>query len=60
MSVTELELRKQLKGLYSPPAGKAELVSVPTMKYIIVDGDGAPGGESFQQAMVSPTTSSTP
>ena len=51
MRVARIELRKQLRGLYNPRAGEVELVKVPAMKYIIVDGDGAPGGESFQQAM---------
>ena len=51
MSVTKLKLRERLKGLYNPTADEAELVRVPALKYIMVDGDGAPGGESFQQAM---------
>ena len=49
MSVTKLDLRKQLKPLYFPRG--VELVQVPPMKYIMVDGGGQPGGESFQQAM---------
>ncbi|HKT21559.1 MAG TPA: GyrI-like domain-containing protein [Nitrososphaerales archaeon] len=49
MSVTKLDLRKQLKPLYSPHG--VELVKVPPMKYIMVEGAGQPGGESFQQAM---------
>ena len=28
-----------------------ELIKVPATKYIMVDGDGEPGGEAFQQAM---------
>ncbi len=51
MSVVKLELRKTLKEYYSPPAGEVVLVRMPTMKYIMVDGDGEPGGEPFQQAM---------
>ena len=51
MSVTKLDLRKALKSLYNPPAGEVELIRVPTMKYIMVDGVGDPGGEAFQQAM---------
>ena len=45
------ELRKTLKEFYTPPAGEASLVELPPMKYIMVDGHGEPGGESFQQAM---------
>ena len=51
MSATKLDLRKSLKALYGPPAGDVELVRVPAMKYIMVDGDGQPGGKTFQGAM---------
>jgi len=40
-----------MKEFYNPPAGEAVLVELPPLKYIMVDGDGEPGGESFQQAM---------
>lgn len=51
MSVTKLDLRKTLKPLYNPRPGEVELVTVPDMKYIMVDGRGAPEGESFSQAI---------
>lgn len=51
LPVTKLDLRKTLKPYYNPPAGEVELIRLPTMKYIMVHGDGEPGGESFQQAM---------
>jgi hypothetical protein len=51
LSVTKLDLRKTLKPLYSPRPGEVELVTVPDMKYIMVDGSGAPEGESFSQAI---------
>jgi hypothetical protein len=51
LSVTKLDLRKTLKSLYSPRAGEVELVTVPEMKYIVVDGRGAPESESFQQGI---------
>ena len=51
MPVTKLDLRKTLKPLFEPPTGEAELIRVRPIKYIMVDGDGEPGGESFQQAM---------
>jgi hypothetical protein len=47
----KLDLRKALKQYYNPPAGEVEFVKVPPMKYIMVDGNGEPGGEGFQQAM---------
>ena len=45
------DLRAVLKPLYSPQAGEVQLIRVPKMKYIVVDGDGEPGGRSFQEAM---------
>ena len=51
MSITKFELRKTLKQFYNPPAGKVDLVRIPVMTYIMVDGGGEPGGEDFQQAM---------
>jgi len=40
-----------MKEFYNPPAGEAILVELPPLKYVMVDGNGEPGGESFQQAM---------
>jgi hypothetical protein len=51
LTPAKLELRKTMKEFYNPPAGEVVLVEVPPLKYIMVDGDGEPGGESFQQAM---------
>ena len=51
MSPAKLELRKTMKEFYNPPAGEVVLVKLPPLKYIMVDGEGEPGGESFQQAM---------
>ena len=50
MSVAKFDFRKSLKSFYNPPAGEVELIRIPSMKFIMVDGAGAPGGESFQQA----------
>jgi hypothetical protein len=50
MPVTQLDLRKGLKPLYGPRT-QAEFVKVPQMKYIMVDGRGEHGSESFQQAI---------
>jgi hypothetical protein len=51
LSVARLDLRKSLHDFYSPPVGDVELITPPTMKFIKVDGEGDPQGESFQQAM---------
>ena len=51
MSVVKFDLRKSLHDIYSPPVGDVELITPPRMKYIMVDGEGDPQGDSFQQAM---------
>ncbi|HUI23963.1 MAG TPA: GyrI-like domain-containing protein [Nitrososphaerales archaeon] len=51
MSPAKLELRKTMKGFYNPPTGEVVLVKLPPLKYVMVDGDGEPGGKSFRQAM---------
>jgi hypothetical protein len=48
----KLDLKKQLKHLYQPPAGKVVLVDVPSMYFLMVDGEGDPNSApSFQEAM---------
>jgi hypothetical protein len=49
--VPKLDLRKELENFYHPPAGEVQLIRIPTLKYIMVDGNGAPEGGSFQQAI---------
>ncbi len=49
MPVTRQDLRKELSRFYSPPAGEVELVKMPPMKFVMVDGTGAPASETFQQ-----------
>jgi hypothetical protein len=51
LSLVKLELRRALKEFYNPPIGKVVLVELPPTKYVMVDGEGEPGGESFQHAM---------
>lgn len=54
--MTTLDLRKQWKHLYAPSARKVELVDVPELKFIMIDGriepGAAPGTSSgFEQAV---------
>ena len=37
-----IDLRKERKDLYNPPVGTVELVDVPPMKYLAIDGTGDP------------------
>jgi len=36
--MTQLDLRKQWRHLYAPPAGKVALVDVPEFKFLMLDG----------------------
>jgi hypothetical protein len=52
----KLDLKKQLKHLYAPSARQVQVVDVPEMSFLMLDGDIAPGtepatSEAFQQAM---------
>lgn len=41
--MVQLDLRKQWKHLYAPSARKAELVDVPELKFVMIDGRIEPG-----------------
>jgi len=47
-----IDLRKQMKDLWSPPAGKVVLVTVPAMPYLVIEGVGNPStSRAFQEAI---------
>ncbi len=37
-----IDLRKTQKALYTPPHGKIQVVEIPTMQYLAIDGQGDP------------------
>jgi hypothetical protein len=39
---TKLDLRRELKALYGPPAGRPVLVDVPELSFLMVDSHGDP------------------
>lgn len=47
----ELDLRTQLRGLYGPSPKAPQIVTVPRMSFIMVDGEGDPNSPSFQEAI---------
>jgi len=56
--MTKLDLRKELKYLYSPSAKKIEIVEVPHFQFAMLDGQIEPGqgpstSTSFQEAMMA-------
>lgn len=54
----KIDLRKELAYLYTPSAKKVEVVDVPELQFVMVDGQIAPGepieaSESFHEAMTA-------
>ena len=47
----KVDYKKKLKHLYGPSSKKIVIVEVPPMNYFMVDGEGGPAAESYQQAI---------
>ena len=47
----KVDLMKELKHLYRPPKEEVTAVDVPPLKYLMIDGQGAPGGEEYGIAL---------
>jgi hypothetical protein len=52
MSMRKIDYKKQLKHLYRPSAKKVEIVEIPQMNFLMVDGEGDPNiAQSFSDAI---------
>ncbi len=52
--MTKIDFKRELKRLYRPQAGEAELVEVPPMNFLMIDGSGDPNRErSYQEAVAA-------
>jgi hypothetical protein len=50
--MTKLDYLKQLKHLYNPSAKKVEIVDVPQMNFLMIDGEGNPNtSQAFKDAV---------
>ena len=47
----KIDLKKEFKVFYNPPAKEVTLIDVPKMNFIMVDGQGAPESPQFAQSM---------
>jgi hypothetical protein len=47
----KVDLMKELKHLYKPSKKEVTAVDVPPLKYLMIDGRGAPGGEEYAAAL---------
>lgn len=52
ISMKKIDFKKELKHLYRPSAKKVEIVTVPEMNFLMVDGKGDPNNsQSFSEAI---------
>ncbi len=51
-SMKKIDLKKELKHLYQPSAKAVEKLEVPTMNYLLIDGEGDPNTSTVYQAVV--------
>ena len=47
----KIDLKKELKHLYLPSPKKVDLVDVPKMNFLMIDGKGAPASKSYHQSI---------
>jgi len=50
-NLRRIDLRKDLKHLYSPTAKEVETINVPKMNFLMIDGTGDPNQAGFQEAV---------
>jgi hypothetical protein len=52
MTMEKIDYTKQLKHLYAPSAKKVEIVDVPEMNFLMIDGEGNPNtAQAFKDAV---------
>ena len=47
----KIDFKKELKQFYKPSAKQVEIVDVPKMYFLVIDGEGGPGAQSFGEAI---------
>jgi len=47
----KIDLKKELKNLYNPSAKEVTVVDVPTMSFLLVNGEGAPTSPQYSEAI---------
>lgn len=50
--MTKVDLKKEIAA-YRAPRGRFEIVDVPTLRYLMIDGHGAPGEDAFADAITT-------
>lgn len=49
--MNKIDFKKEYKKYYNPKTDKAEIVIVPKMHFLMIDGQGAPESDAFQKAV---------
>ena len=49
--MAKIDLKKQLSDLYSPSVREVQIVDVPAMNFVVIDGKGSPDDTPYQQAV---------
>ncbi len=47
----KVDLKEELKNLYNPSAKEVSIVDVPDMSFLLIDGEGAPTSQQYQEAV---------
>ena len=47
----KVNLKKELKQIYNPSAKEVSFVEIPDMNFLIIDGEGAPEGQQYMDAV---------
>ena len=47
----KVDFKKELKQLYNPSSKEVTIVDVPNMNYLMIDGEGAPSGQQYADAV---------
>jgi hypothetical protein len=50
-AATKIDLKRQYKALYAAPPGQVQILDVPKLRFIMVDGVGDPSQGAFQSAV---------
>jgi hypothetical protein len=51
LKMDKVDLKKELKNLYNPSTKEVSFVEVPDMNFLVIDGEGAPEGQQYMDAI---------
>jgi hypothetical protein len=52
-AAVKLDFKKEYREFYSPPEGQVQLIEVPPLQFLNVEGSGEPGGRDFTYAVAA-------